>query len=86
MIASLKGLLINKDPSECIIEVNGVGYLCYISNSTYDGLPALNEEVFLLTYHQISENSQSLYGFLEQNEKELFLSGNYIQNENEITH
>ena len=73
MIASLKGLLINKKPSECIIEVNGIGYLCYISNNTYDVLPRLNKEVFLLIYHQISENSQSLYGFSEQNEKELFL-------------
>jgi len=73
MIASLKGFLINKNPSECIIEVNGVGYLCYISNNTYDNLPELNKEVFLLIYHQISENNQSLYGFSEHNEKELFL-------------
>ena len=73
MIASLRGLLINKTPSECIIEVNGVGYLCYISNNTYDTLPVLNKEVFLLIYHQISENNQSLYGFSEKTEKELFL-------------
>ena len=73
MIVSLKGILANKNPSEVIIDVNGVGYLCFISNNTYDNLPLKGEEVSLLIYHQISENSQNLYGFSDEVEKDMFL-------------
>ena len=73
MIVSLKGILVNKAPSEVIIDVNGIGYLCHISNNTYDDLPNLNNEASLLIYHQISENNQSLYGFSNEAEKEIFL-------------
>ena len=73
MIVSLKGILANKNPSEAIIDVNGVGYLCFISNNTYDNLPLKGEEVSLLIYHQISENSQNLYGFSDEVEKDMFL-------------
>ena len=73
MIVSLKGILVNKNPSEAIIDVNGVGYLCFISNNTYDSLPLKGAEVSLLIYHQISENSQNLYGFSDEIEKDMFL-------------
>ncbi len=73
MIASLKGILISKNPTDIVIDVNGVGYLCYISNNTYDELPVLENQVSLLIYHQISENNQSLYAFSNQIEKEMFL-------------
>ena len=73
MIVSLKGILSNKNPSEAIIDVNGVGYLCFISNNTYDNLPLKGQEVSLLIYHQISENSQNLYGFSDEVEKDIFL-------------
>ena len=73
MIVNLNGKLIEKNPCEAIIDVNGVGYLCYISNNTYDSLPSINKNVSLLIYHQISENNQSLYAFSQKTEKELFL-------------
>ena len=73
MIVSLKGILTNKNPSDVIIDVNGVGYLCFISNNTYDSLPIVGEPVSLLIYHQISENNQSLYGFSDNVEKDMFL-------------
>ena len=73
MIVNLTGILMDKSPSEIIVDVNGVGYLCYISNNTYDDLPNLNKKVSLTIYHQISENSQSLYGFSDKAEKEMFL-------------
>ena len=53
MIVNLNGKLIEKNPCEAIIDVNGVGYLCYISNNTYDSLPSINKNVSLLIYHQI---------------------------------
>jgi len=73
MIVNLKGVLINKSPSEAIIDVNGIGYLCFISNNTYDSLPMKGDDVSILIYHQISENNQSLYGFSNSIEKDMFL-------------
>ena len=73
MIVSLKGILTNKTPSNVVIDVSGIGYLCFISNNTYDTLPLEGKKVFLLIYHQISENSQSLYGFSDKVEKDMFL-------------
>ena len=73
MIVSLKGILTNKTPSNVIIDVSGIGYLCFISNNTYDTLPLEGKKVSLLIYHQISENSQSLYGFSDKVEKDMFL-------------
>ena len=73
MIVSLNGILVDKKPSEVIVDVNGIGYLCFISNNTYDSLPIVGESASLLIYHQISENNQSLYAFSQKTEKELFL-------------
>ena len=73
MIVSLKGILTNKTPSNVVIDVSGIGYLCFISNNTYDTLPLEGKKVSLLIYHQISENSQSLYGFSDKVEKDMFL-------------
>tara|TARA_Y100000996_G_scaffold4580_1_gene4189 strand:- start:812 stop:1405 length:594 start_codon:yes stop_codon:yes gene_type:complete len=73
MIVNLKGVLVDKKPSEAIIDVNGVGYLCFISNNTYDSLPHKGDNVSLSIYHQISENNQSLYGFIDSIEKDMFL-------------
>ena len=73
MIVSLNGILVDKKPSEVIVDVNGIGYLCFISNNTYDSLPIIGESVSLLIYHQISENNQSLYGFSDNVEKDMFL-------------
>ena len=61
MIVRLNGILLDKSPSEIVIDVHGVGYLCYISNNTYNNLPNLKQKVSLLIYHQISENNQNLY-------------------------
>ena len=73
MIVSLKGILAKKNPSQAIIDVNGIGYLCFISNNTYDSLPVEGQAASLLIYHQISENSQNLYGFSDHVEKDMFL-------------
>lgn len=72
MIASIRGILIDKNPSEVIIDANGLGYQCHISNNTFENLGQLGKEVMLLTYFHITENSQSLFGFLDSEEKKLF--------------
>ena len=73
MIVSIRGKLTRKMPEEIIIETGGLGYVCFISNNTYDNLPKLGEEVSLLTYFQVTENSQQLFAFSEITERELFM-------------
>jgi holliday junction DNA helicase RuvA len=72
MIAHLQGKLVEKNPTEVIIDCNGVGYHVNISLHTYSLLP--NTEVIkLFTYLQIKEDaSYSLFGFVEKSEREIF--------------
>ena len=73
MIVTIKGKLLNKKPKEIIVETSGLGYACNISTNTYDDLPKLGDEVKLLTYFHVTENSQSLFAFSNDTERELFL-------------
>ncbi len=73
MIVSIRGKLTRKVPDEIIIETGGLGYVCFISNNTYDHLPKLGEEVSLLTYFHVTENNQQLFAFSEVTERELFM-------------
>ena len=72
MIVSLRGNLIKKTSPKIILDVRGVGYECFISNNTYEILPKINSEVFLEIHHHITENNQSLFGFIDKKEKSLF--------------
>ena len=73
MIVSIRGKLTRKMPDEIIIETGGLGYVCFISNNTYDHLPKPGEEVLLLTYFHVTENNQQLFAFSEITERELFM-------------
>ena len=73
MIVSIKGRILDKKPDSVIIDINGLGYLCFISTNTYNQLPANNKEVFLETFYNVTEHSQELFGFIDILEKELFL-------------
>ena len=46
MIVSIQGQIIDKKPDSVIININGLGYLCFISANTYSNLPSKNQEVF----------------------------------------
>ena len=71
MIAHLQGKLVEKNPTEVIIDCNGVGYHVNISLHTYSLLPN-SEAIKLFTYHQIKEDSHTLFGFVEKSEREIF--------------
>ena len=73
MIAYLNGTLAYKDPALAIIDVQGVGYEIRISLATYSKLPAEDEKAKLYTYQYIKEDANTLYGFLDPNEKALFM-------------
>ena len=71
MIAHLHGKLVEKNPTEVIMDCNGVGYHVNISLHTYSLLPN-SEAVKLFTYLQIKEDSHTLFGFVEKSEREIF--------------
>jgi len=71
MIAHLQGRMVEKSPTEIVIDCNGVGYQVNISLHTYSLLPD-SESVKLYTYLQIKEDAHTLFGFAEKAERELF--------------
>ena len=72
MYAYIKGILVQSTPSQVIIEAQGIGYCLCIPFNNFSKLPALGQSVLLYTTFVVREDSQRLYGFLTQNEKELF--------------
>ncbi|WP_188619909.1 Holliday junction branch migration protein RuvA [Flavobacterium suaedae] len=71
MIAHLQGRMVEKLPTEVVIDCNGVGYQVNISLHTYSLLPQ-SENVKLFTHLLIKEDAHTLFGFMEKSEKELF--------------
>jgi Holliday junction DNA helicase RuvA len=71
MIAHIQGKLVEKTPTEVVIDCNGVGYHINISLHTYSLLPSA-DFVKLFTHLIIKEDAHSLYGFVEKSEKEIF--------------
>ncbi|KAF2520005.1 Holliday junction branch migration protein RuvA [Flavobacterium salilacus subsp. salilacus] len=71
MIAHLQGRLVEKLPTEVIIECNGVGYQVNISLHTFSMLPD-SENIKLFTFLQVKEDAHTLFGFVEKAERELF--------------
>lgn len=69
MIAFIKGNVVSILPDFVTVDVHGIGYKVFFNHPE---LVHLNEPVFLHTYHQIREDDQSLYGFLEPKELDLF--------------
>lgn len=72
MIAYLKGTVHSKSENQLILAVRDVGYQLEISTQTLEQLPTRGEEVELLVHHHITDSDQRLFGFLGQNEKDLF--------------
>lgn len=73
MIAYVKGLLTEKEPTRAVIEAAGVGYELLVPLSTYDRLPKTGAEAKLLTFHCVREDDEILFGFATAVERELFL-------------
>ena len=71
MITQLKGRLVEKTPTELVIDCNGVGYLINISLNTFSKLTD-SESIFLYTHLQVKEDSHTLFGFFDKVERNLF--------------
>ena len=73
MISCLKGELFHKSPEKVTILVNGVGYEVFLSSTSLEKLPQLGEDVFLHTYTHVREDTLTLFGFADTDEKAMFL-------------
>lgn len=72
MISSLRGRLIQKNPTRLVVDVNGIGYGINIPLSSYQQVGSLGSEVHLLTHLHVREDILQLYGFTTEEERELF--------------
>ncbi len=72
MIASLRGVLIEKHPNQAVVDTGGVGYDVTIPVSTFTQLPDAGSEVRLRIHTHVREDALALYGFITQEEKALF--------------
>ena len=70
MITQITGKLIEKTPTFVVIECNGIGYMIHISLQTYSVIDS--ELCKLFTHLSVKEDSHTLYGFFDQNERHLF--------------
>ncbi len=72
MIGRLSGTLLEKNPPQILLDVQGVGYEVDVPMSTFYNLPALHEQVVLHTQLIVREDAHLLFGFLMQDEREVF--------------
>lgn len=73
MIEYIRGVLTQKEPAKAVVEACGVGYAFLIPLTTYDKLPRVGSEVKLLSYHDVREDSETLFGFMTEDEREMFV-------------
>jgi len=71
MITHLEGRIVEKNPTDIVIDCNGVGYFLNISLHTFSQLPN-TENVKLFTHLQVRDDAHTLYGFSSVIEREIF--------------
>ncbi|PID75812.1 MAG: Holliday junction branch migration protein RuvA [Deltaproteobacteria bacterium] len=73
MIAALNGKVLYKYADRVVVEAGGVGYEALVTADTVARIPEDGESLFLYIHTNVREDAITLYGFLEEEEKELFL-------------
>lgn len=73
MITFLDGILEEKQPTRVVLNVGGVGYELFLSLAAYDRLPRQGERCRLLVHDHLREDSHTLYGFVQEAERRMFL-------------
>ena len=71
MITHIQGKLVEKNPTDIVIECNGVGYFINISLTTYSQIPN-QENIKLFTHLHVREDAQTVYGFFQKAERAVF--------------
>ena len=72
MIGRLSGVLLEKNPPQVLVEVQGVAYEVDVPMSTFYNLPQMGERVVLFTHLVVREDAHLLYGFGSDNERRAF--------------
>jgi Holliday junction DNA helicase RuvA len=72
MIGRLTGVLLEKNPPQVMLEVQGVGYEIDVPMSTFYNLPNVGERVTLFTHLIVREDAHLLYGFTGESERKAF--------------
>ena len=74
MIGSVRGRIASKTPPQLMVDVGGLGYELEAPMSTFFHLPAVGQEVSLLTHLVVREDAHVLYAFATEGERRLFRS------------
>src|SRR5947209_7882539 len=72
MFAYLKGTLVSYSSLQAIVDVQGIGYQVFIPCSALGQLPSIGKTIQFFTVLVIREFSQALYGFLTEQERNIF--------------
>ncbi len=72
MIGRLAGILLEKNPPQILLDVQGVAYEVDVPMSTFYNLPALHENVVLHTHLVVREDAHLLFGFGSAEERAAF--------------
>ncbi|WP_064792170.1 Holliday junction branch migration protein RuvA [Shewanella woodyi] len=72
MIGRLRGVLVEKQAPEILLEVAGLGYEVQMPLTSFYELPDLNQEAQIYTHFVVREDAQLLYGFITKQERALF--------------
>lgn len=72
MFYSLQGIIKVARPGLAVVDCHGVGYKCFISDTTLSSLPAIGGEGFLFTYLAVREDAMDLFGFATEEELDFF--------------
>ncbi len=72
MIGRLNGIVLEKNPPQILLDVNGVGYDIEVPMSTFYNLPNLGERTQLHTHLAVREDGHFLYGFATDDERSTF--------------
>jgi len=72
VIGRLTGILLEKQPPQVLLDVQGIGYEIDVPMSTYFDLPSIGEQTTLYTHLLIREDAHLLFGFATESERQTF--------------
>lgn len=72
MIGRISGTLVEKNPPQIMVDVQGVGYEIDVPMSTFYNLPGVGERVMLYTHLVVREDAHLLFGFASESERKAF--------------
>jgi Holliday junction DNA helicase RuvA len=73
MIDFISGKIVEKNPTNLVLQNNGIGYNLQISVNTFEHMPKVGENVKLKTYLHVREDILQLYAFAQEKERDVFL-------------